>query len=111
MLAVQHAVVPEEPQIPGAAHRRFEQRRSRVRLLHIVERQQIVDLLPVEASQIEIEICFLKFLQFQCEQFFIPVGPRHGPIHHQPKRAHPRLAPIVAKDDRDLNEAKFVRSF
>ena len=39
-------------------------------------------LIIIESSKAEIEVRFLNLLQFESEQFLIPVGPSHGPVHH-----------------------------
>ena len=57
--------------------------------------------LGIEAGQAEIEIRGVEFLQFQGEQFLVPIRPRHGAVHHQPEGLHLRRRPLVAEDHGD----------
>jgi hypothetical protein len=50
--------------------------------------EQSGQLLVLEASQSEIEFRLVQFPQFQRKQVFIPVGPGHGAVHHEPERLH-----------------------
>src|ERR1017187_2187307 len=89
------------PQVAGPRYRVLGQRRSRVGSLLVGNRQQPIDLARVEAREAEIEIRLTQFLQLQGEQFFIPVRPRNGSIHHEPESLYLSICPFIAEDHRD----------
>ena len=71
--------------------------------------EQVVDLLGVEAGEAEVEVRRVEFLQFEREQFLVPVGPGDRAVHHQPEGLHLRRRPLVAEDHRHFGDAQLAR--
>jgi hypothetical protein len=105
------APVTAQPQVAGTRCWVVWKRRRSVGLVLIRERQQVIELLGVEAGEVEIEIGRFEFLQLQGEQCLVPVGPRHRSIHHEAKRLYLRRRPLVAKHHRNFGEAQLARGF
>jgi len=49
------------------------------------------------------EIQTLDVLEFDSQELFIPVRPRHRAVHHQPERFDLRWRPLIAEYDWDLS--------
>ena len=100
-VSAENAMLAAQPQIASPRHRVRGKRRSLLWLSLVWEQQQIVDLLGVEAGEREVEVRLVQFLQFEGEQFVVPVGPGHRAIHHQPERLDLGLGPLVAEHHGD----------
>ena len=61
--------------------------------------------------RLEIEIRGVEFLQFEREQFLVPIRPGDGAIHHQAKCLHLRRRPLVAEDHGHFGDAQLARGF
>lgn len=102
-------MISQVPEIAQLRNRILREWRRGVLLLDVIERQQFVDLVRVEAGEAQIKVRFLDLLEFQGKEFFVPVGPAYGPVHHQPKCFHMGSGPLVAEDDRDFRYPEFSR--
>jgi len=83
--------------------------RSFVQLLLVRERQQIIDLLRIEAGEIEIEVRGVDLLQLEAQKTFVPLRPLDRTIHQEPERLHLCRRPLVAQDHGDFGNAELTR--
>src|SRR5580692_3399129 len=50
--------------------------------------QQVVELLRVEASEAQVEVLVVQFLQLESQQLVVPGCPRYRAVHKQAKSFH-----------------------
>jgi hypothetical protein len=85
-------MITEKPKIASSRDGNFRQLWYSVfvgqAIVCVLSVEELSQFHILESCEAEIEIRFPEILQFQGESFFVPIGPRDGPVHHESERLY-----------------------